>query len=155
MGQGTNGCAFTEMMPSLQFYLCPERRISFDGFVNYEGRRFGMPYSYRGATAWIMRKDDMIHIYSADLKQLLTTHDVTWSKRDRFCTDQYALPEQPEEFPSMPVKVEIIQLPEPEPMLSFDGAPFFAEAPLYYVCLRHSFGRFSDQGRRRMRCDIP
>ena len=26
-------------------YLCPERRISFDGFVNYEGRRFGVPYS--------------------------------------------------------------------------------------------------------------
>lgn len=27
-------------------YLCPVRRISFDGFVNYEGRRFGVPYWY-------------------------------------------------------------------------------------------------------------
>ena len=116
-----------EMTPSLLFYLCPERRISFDGFVNYEGRRFGVPYSYRGATARIMRKDDMIYIYSADLKQLLTTHDVTWSKRDRFCADQYALPEQPEEFPSMPVKTEIVRLPEPEPALSFEKFNFDKE----------------------------
>ena len=116
-----------EMTPSLLFYLCPERRISFDGFVNYEGRRFGVPYSYRGATARIMRKDDMIYIYSADLKQLLTTHDVTWSKRDRFCADQYALPEQPEEFPTMPVRTEIVQLPEPEPVLSFEKFNFDKE----------------------------
>ena len=116
-----------ERTPSLLFYLCPERKISFDGFVNYEGRRFGVPYSYRGSTARIMRKDDMIYIYSTDLKQLLTTHDVTWSKRDRFCADQYALPEQPEEFPSMPVKTEIVQLPEPEPALSFEKFNFDKE----------------------------
>lgn len=79
-----------EMEPALLFYLCPERKISFDGFVNYEGRRFGVPFSYRGSTARIMRKDDMIYIYSSDLKQQLTTHDVTWSKRDRYCADQYA-----------------------------------------------------------------
>ena len=116
-----------EMTPPLLLYLCPERRISFDGFVNYEGRRFGVPYSYRDSTARIMRKDDMIYIYSTDLKQLLTTHDVTWSKRDRFCADQYALPEQPEEFPSMPVKTEIVQLPEAEPMLSFEKFNFDKE----------------------------
>ena len=116
-----------EMTQPLLFYLCPERKISFDGFVNYEGRRFGVPYSYRDSTARIMRKDDMIYIYSADLKQLLTTHDVTWSKRDRFCADQYAIPEQPEEFPSMPVKTEIVQLREPEPMLSFEKFNFDKE----------------------------
>lgn len=116
-----------EMTPSLPSYLCPERKISFDGFVNYEGRRFGVPYSYRGSIARIMRKDDMIYIYSADLKQLLTTHDVTWSKRDRFCVDQYVLPEQPEEFPSMPVKAEIVRLPEPEPTLSFEKFNFDKE----------------------------
>ncbi len=116
-----------EMEPSLLFYLCPERRISFDGFVNYEGRRFGVPFSYRGATARIMRKDDMIYIYSADLKQQLTTHDVTWSKRDRFCADQYAALSQPEEFPTMPVKTEIVRLPEPEPSLSFEKFNFDKE----------------------------
>lgn len=126
-----NSCAdrirSLEMDPALLFYLCPERKISFDGFVNYEGRRFGVPFSYRGSTARIMRKDDMIYIYSADLKQQLNTHDVTWSKRDRFCQDQYAALEQPEEFPSMPVRTEIIQLPEPEPSLSFEKFNFDKE----------------------------
>ena len=42
--------ALPEAEPA-KLYLCPERRISFDGFVNYEGRRFGVPYSYPGATA--------------------------------------------------------------------------------------------------------
>ena len=111
----------------LLFYLCPERRISFDGFVNYEGRRFGVPFHYRGATARVMRQDDLIYIYSADLKQLLTTHDVTWSKRDRFCSDQYAAPDQPEEFPTALVKTEITMLPEPEPSLSFEKFNFDKE----------------------------
>lgn len=31
------------------WYLCPLRKISFDGFVNYEGRRFGVPYRYTGS----------------------------------------------------------------------------------------------------------
>ena len=114
-----------EMNPSLLFYLCPERRISFDGFVNYEGRRFGVPFSYRLSTARVMRKDDMIYIYSSDLKQLLTTHDVTWSKRDRYCADQYA--PQPEEFPTMPVRTEISRIPEPEPILSFEKFNFDRE----------------------------
>ena len=33
----------SELLP----YLCPERKISFDGFINYEGRRFGVPYRYQ------------------------------------------------------------------------------------------------------------
>ena len=111
----------------LLLYLCPERRISFDGFVNYEGRRFGVPFYYRGATARIMRQDDLIYIYSADLKQLLTTHDVTWSKRDRFCADQYASPNQPEEFPTAPVKTAITKLPELETSLSFEKFNFDKE----------------------------
>lgn len=116
-----------EMDPALLFYLSPERKISFDGFVNYEGRRFGVPFSYRGTTARIMRKDDVIYIYSSDLKQQLTTHDVTWSRRDRFCKDQYADLEQPEEFPTSPVKAEIIRLPELEPSLSFEKFNFDKE----------------------------
>lgn len=126
-GQCSGKLRMLEMEPSLLFYLCPERKISFDGFVNYEGRRFGVPFSYHGATARVMRKDDTIYIYSSDLKQQLTTHDVTWSKRDRFCSDQYAALNQPEEFPSMPVKTAIVQLPEPEPSLSFEKFNFDKE----------------------------
>ena len=93
----------------IQFFLCPERRISFDGFVNYEGRRFGVPYSYPGRTARIMRSGDTICIYSTDLNALLATHDVTWSRRDSFCEGQYEA--QPEELPTVPVKTQIRQLP--------------------------------------------
>ena len=111
----------------LLFYLCPERRISFDGFVNYEGHRFGVPYTYSGKTARVMRDADQLYIYSADLTRLLAAHDVTWSRYDSFCKDQYALPEQPEEYPSMPVKTVIKQLPSPPPDLSFEKFNFSKE----------------------------
>lgn len=110
--------------PELLFYLCPERRISFDGFVNYEGRRFGVPYSYSGKTARVMRSGSCLYIYSADMAHLLATHEVTWSYNDSFCEGQYALTEQPEEFPSMPVKTVIQQLPQPSPDLSFEKFNF-------------------------------
>ena len=99
----TSRCAdvVTKLDDSMEllFYLCPERRISFDGFVNYEGHRFGVPYTYSGKTARVMRDADQLYIYSADLTRLLAAHDVTWSRYDSFCKDQYALPEQPEEYP--------------------------------------------------------
>lgn len=108
----------------LLFYLCPERRISFDGFVSYEGRRFGVPYTYHGKTARVLRDGDTLYIYSSGLDTLLTTHKVTWARRDSFCEDQYALPEQLEEFPTMPVKAVIKQLPEPPRDLSFEKFNF-------------------------------
>jgi len=108
----------------LMLFLCPERRISFDGFVSFEGRRFGVPYSYTSKTVRVLRNGDSLYIYSADLRNLLATHNVTWSRQDSFCIDQFALPEQPEEFPTMPVKTVIKQLPEPSPDLSFEKFNF-------------------------------
>jgi transposase len=118
-----NGMTPLREDPELMKYLCPERRISFDGFVNYEGRRFGVPYSYTGSTARILRDNDMIYIYSTDMTQLLATHDVTWSKKDRFCEDQYVTLEEPEEFPSVPAKTEAVMLPSastPQPFEKFN-----------------------------------
>jgi len=109
---------------SLRSYLAPERKISFDGFVNYEGRRFGVPYSYRGSTARIAREDDMIYIYSADARELLAAYEVTWSKRDRFCKDQYLDAQQPEEFPTAPVRTAMTMLEEPKQDLTFDKFDF-------------------------------
>lgn len=74
-----------------------------------------------------MRDAGILNIYSADLKQLLTSHEVTWSRRDRFCVDQYADELQPEEFPTAPVKTEIRMLKEPEPSLSFEKFNFDKE----------------------------
>ena len=115
---------------AVRFYLCPERRISFDGFVTYEGRRFGVPYAYHGKTARIMRDGDTLYIYSADLLSLLTTHNVTWSRRDSFCDGQYETLAQPEEFPTAPVKTAIKQLKEPSLSLSFEKFNFDKEDDL-------------------------
>lgn len=114
---------------ALRFYLCPERKISFDGFVNYEGRRFGVPYNYTGATARVCRSGDTLNIYSADLRILLATHDVTWSRRDSFCSGQYEELAQPEEYPTMPVKTQILQIPKSTGGLSFEKFNFNEEEP--------------------------
>lgn len=114
----------------IRFFLCPERRISFDGFVNYEGRRFGVPYSYSGAAARVMRSGDTLYIYSSDMNSLLATHDVTWSRRDSFCEGQYELPVQPEELPTAPVKTQIRQLPKTASKLSFAKFDFDEEGLL-------------------------
>lgn len=90
--------------PAIMLYLFPERRISFDGFVTYEGRRFGVPYSYGQKIVRVNRTEGIISIYSEDMSRCLVTHNVTWSRKDSFCKDQYVNTEQPEEHPTAPVK---------------------------------------------------
>lgn len=96
----------------LSYYLCPERKISFDGFVNYEGRRFGVPYWYTEKTCRVRRDGYLLYIYDSQMTKILTSHDVTWSRRDSFCKDQYAV-SQPEEKPSSPVTIKISQMEQP------------------------------------------
>lgn len=114
--------------PEILLYLCPPRRISFDGFVTYEGRRFGIPYSYGGKTVRVCRNAHILTIYSADMSRQLVTHDVTWSRRDSFCKDQYVLPNQPEEFPTAEVKTVIEQTAPELPSNAFDRFDFSREA---------------------------
>lgn len=49
----------------LSYYLCPERKISFDGFVNYEGRRFGVPYWYTEKFCRVMRDGYTLFLYNS------------------------------------------------------------------------------------------
>lgn len=112
--------------PVVDRYLHPERKITFDGFVSYEGRKFGVPYSYRSHVCRVMRKDFTLYIYSDDLEELLTTHDVTWSRRDSYCKDQFVTP-QPEEFPTMPVKVSMREETMPVHDSAFDRFNFDTE----------------------------
>ena len=49
--------------------------------------------------------------YDEDLNRILTVHNVTWSRKDSFCRDQY-VSIQPEEFPSVPVRSKILQIEE-------------------------------------------
>ena len=92
-------------------YLCPIRCISFDGFVTYEGRRFGIPYSYGKHLCRVQRENFTLYVYDLELRKVLITHDVTWSRKDSFCRDQF-VDEQPEEKPSVPVKISISQKTE-------------------------------------------
>ena len=112
-----------DLTDNLKFYLAPLRKISFDGFINYENRRFGVPYKYTRQLVRVMRRKDVLYIYSDDLKQLLTTHEVTWSRKDRICEGQFAEINQPEEFPTALVKTTIQQLPQ-ECSVSFDKFNF-------------------------------
>ena len=99
-------------------YLCPIRCISFDGFVTYEGRRFGIPYSYVQHTCRVQREDFTLYIYDLELRKVLITHDVTWSRKDSFCKGQFT-DDQPEEKPSVPVKISITQKKEDPPKSAF------------------------------------
>lgn len=104
-----------EESPEILIYLCPLRRISFDGFVNYEGRRFGVPYRFSGKEVRVCRTDGILRILTPDLREVLTTHDVTWSRRDRFCPDQFQDIRQPEELPTAPVRTRI-EMKRPQPV---------------------------------------
>lgn len=99
-------------------YLCPRRKISFDGFVSYEGRRFGVPYWHAGKTCRVSREGTILHIYTEDLSMELVAHAVTWGRRDSFCADQYS-DAQPCELPTAPVATVIKQLEPPGPNPAF------------------------------------
>lgn len=111
------------MTKEVMKYLCPLRRISFDGFVNYEGRRFGVPYQYTKRLCRIRRDAFTIYIYDDELTQVLVRHNVTWSRRDSYCKDQYAV-RQPEEYPSVPVRTTVKQLEQPELSSAFEKFNF-------------------------------
>lgn len=95
-----------EISRDLRFYLCPERSISFDGFVNYEGRRFGVPFSYTQRTCRVMREDFTLYIYSNDLSKELVQHNVTWSRLDSYCENQFSANE-PEELPTTNITTRV------------------------------------------------
>ena len=85
-------------------YLAPERSISFDGFVEYEGRRFGVPCSYTGKKVRVMRSGDELMILTSS-GEVLQRYDVDWSKVSKTCPGQWA--PMPEELPTAPVKAVV------------------------------------------------
>lgn len=110
----------------IAMYLCPVRRISFDGFVNYEGRRFGVPYWYTEHECRVKREGNTVYIYDLGLTHVLASHPVTWSKHDSFCRDQY-LDVQPEELPSAPVRSVLCQTEPPRLAAGFSKFNFDKE----------------------------
>lgn len=102
-----------EDSPELNLYLRPERRISFDGFISYEGRRFGVPYWYPEKTCRVERDGGRLLVYDTSLSRVIAEHQVTRGRADSFCSDQYAVT-QPEEHPTESVKASIKQEPAQE-----------------------------------------
>jgi len=107
-------------------YLCPIRTISFDGFVSYEGRAFGVPYYYPEHRCRVKREGKTLYIYDMSLSKLLAKHLITWSNKPSYCEDQFALT-QPEEKPTMPVKSVIHQIETPKVRSEFSKFNFDSE----------------------------
>lgn len=106
-------------------YLYPGRKVSFDGFVTYEGRRFGVPWSYTGSTAHVGRRGEELLVLSSDFSEILAVHKVTWGRSDSYCPGQFPDPPQPEEQPTQPVDTRIVlegAAAQPSPFDRFDFA---------------------------------
>lgn len=99
---------------------CPRRRMTFDGFVSYEGRRLGVPWWYERRGRRVSREGRCLRIYSDDLSRELVAHAVTWDRRDAWCEGQWA-DAQPEELPSQSVTTSVGQVEFPP------GKPAFAK----------------------------
>ena len=69
-------------------------------------------------TCRVQREDFTLYIYDLELRKVLITHDVTWSRKDSFCKGQFT-DDQPEENPSVPVKISITQKKEDPPKSAF------------------------------------
>ena len=67
---------------------------------------------------YVQREDFTLYIYDLELRKVLITHDVTWSRKDSFCKGQFT-DDQPEEKPSVPVKISITQKKEDPPKSAF------------------------------------
>lgn len=87
-------------------YMAPLRMITNDGFVFYEGRRYGVPLSYTKKKARVMREKDKLYILDSDEFTSVEEHDVDWSYKPHYSTRQFE-PEQPEELPTAEVTAVI------------------------------------------------
>ena len=86
-------------------YEMVERTVSFDGFVAFEGRRFGVPASVAHKRKVYVLRDGSNLIITDALGEILQTHVVDWDKFEHYCEGQFeTVPEQPEEFPTSPVR---------------------------------------------------
>lgn len=84
-----------EVTAEVERYLCPRRKISFDGFVSFEGHRYGVPYWYVRRECRVSREGRVVHIYSDDLSRELVAHAVG-AGADSWCEGQWETsPAQP------------------------------------------------------------
>ena len=87
-------------------YLAPARRLTFDRFIQYEGRRYGVPSFYTKRSARVMRDHEKLVVLDLDDFAEIAAYDVDWARADKTCPGQwdYGVLDQPEERPTAPVK---------------------------------------------------
>ena len=88
----------------LFLYLAPERVVAFDGSVEYEGFRYGVPLTYNRKTVRVQRQGSSVMLLSYG-GEVLSSFSVDWKTREYYCTHQWDYPQedQPEEMPTQPV----------------------------------------------------
>ena len=105
--------------------MAPLRRISMDGFINYDGRRYGVPFSYTKKKVRVMRDKDLLTIMDESCSYVVVKHNVDWSYSPHYCDGQFS-EEEPEELPTAKVTAYMSQIKADEkkyPSLSrFDFA---------------------------------
>ena len=91
--------------PLLLPYLAPKRSLSFDRFVEYEGRRYGVPMPHTRRSIRVMRDREKLLVLDSDDFHELASYTVDWSRRDKVCPGQWDLgsAQCPEEKPTAPV----------------------------------------------------
>lgn len=100
-------------------YLAPARAITLDGFVYYEGRRYGVPFSYRQRKARVMRNLDDVYILDSDTFIVLEQYKADWSLKPHYSSHQFE-PEMPEEHPTAEVRSDMKMLPPENDFSGFD-----------------------------------
>ena len=116
-----------EVTAEVERYLCPRRKISFDGFVSFEGHRYGVPYWYVRRECRVSREGRVVHIYSDDLSRELVAH-AAGAGADSWCEGQWETsPAQPEELPTQPVGTVVEQIAPPRTKPGFERFDFVRE----------------------------
>ena len=100
-------------------YFAPARAITLDGFVYYEGRRYGVPFSYRPNKARVMRSLDDVYILDIETYRVLEQYKADWSLKPHYSGSQFE-PDMPEEHPTVEVKSVMEVLPADNDFSAFD-----------------------------------
>ncbi len=109
-------------------YLAPARTISYDGYVSYESRTYGVPLRYAGSKVRVNRTGDVLKILALDTYEELYTHQVTWSKKPNDCIGQWSV--EPEEHPTQKVTAKVTFVPPRDTGKRFERFSILKEGPI-------------------------
>jgi transposase len=99
-------------------YLAPMRKISWDGYVYYENRLYGVPLTHSGKTVRVQRTGDVLRILSPETHDEIYTHRVNWSRKPNNCIGQWST--EPEEHPTQRITSTLVFVPPKDTSKRFE-----------------------------------